>query len=471
MAAWTFLVPSTASATTRGARWPDSPTPGTPPCWSGRASGARSPDPAPPSSSTGSSGRATPSASRPSPSRTGHSSTSGDTCTEPLTSCVRHASDSRRWCSSVSPRERSPPTWSDGPRSPPRTPSRSTSTSTGPRGGPATTSWWGSSTTVMEDFGSVIRRVNERFGTSFVPYEPTRENEAAAFELVEEMNRLECRGEVVRPTSADPPPSAPRASRDRQRRCNVRGTQDCCAQAEELYERYAARAVGRRTPSSEAGEITGNGRAPRPSRYRGHLTSTVGGAMSRVLLVGKGTAWGDPDVPQRRSATGELATSTTSRSSTSRTTAPRRAASRTAATSAHPPRRAAVVADGAGPGHRAHQLRAGSRRHRRPGRAAGPGRPAARGAVVVHAHGGNIETWLTSRARAADAGGDVARQPCVAVWTAGERTLAGRLGEDRVSLIDNGVDTDPFHPGRRRPRTPRASSTSGCSPLARACST
>ncbi len=50
---------------------------------------------------------------------------------------------------------------------------------------------------VIEDFGRVIVAVNQRFGTDFRPYEPTPENDSRAFELVEQMNRLECRGEVV----------------------------------------------------------------------------------------------------------------------------------------------------------------------------------------------------------------------------------------------------------------------------------
>jgi glycosyltransferase involved in cell wall biosynthesis len=68
-------------------------------------------------------------------------------------------------------------------------------------------------------------------------------------------------------------------------------------------------------------------------------------------------------------------------------------------------------------------------------------------AVVVHAHGGNIETWLTNRRarfmmslamRPADA--------VVAVWTAGERALRDALGAERVRLIDNGVDPGRFAP-------------------------
>jgi glycosyltransferase involved in cell wall biosynthesis len=76
--------------------------------------------------------------------------------------------------------------------------------------------------------------------------------------------------------------------------------------------------------------------------------------------------------------------------------------------------------------------------------------------VVVHAHGGNIETWLTSRrARTLMR---LAMRPAthvVAVWSAGEQTLARALGPERVSLIDNGVDTERFVPARADHRPPR----------------
>jgi glycosyltransferase involved in cell wall biosynthesis len=67
--------------------------------------------------------------------------------------------------------------------------------------------------------------------------------------------------------------------------------------------------------------------------------------------------------------------------------------------------------------------------------------------VVMHAHGGNIETWLTTRRTKAMM--RLAMLPVdhvVAVWSAGERTLGRALGPDRTSLIDNGVDTDRFVP-------------------------
>jgi glycosyltransferase involved in cell wall biosynthesis len=61
-------------------------------------------------------------------------------------------------------------------------------------------------------------------------------------------------------------------------------------------------------------------------------------------------------------------------------------------------------------------------------------------AVVVHAHGGNIQFWLTTPWRRALF--RLAMLPAhrvVAVWTAGERSLRRVLPQDRVALIDNGV--------------------------------
>lgn len=65
--------------------------------------------------------------------------------------------------------------------------------------------------------------------------------------------------------------------------------------------------------------------------------------------------------------------------------------------------------------------------------------------VVMHAHGGNIETWLTDRRRRLLM--RLAMLPAhrvVAVWTAGERALSNALGDDRVTLVDNGVDADSY---------------------------
>lgn len=65
--------------------------------------------------------------------------------------------------------------------------------------------------------------------------------------------------------------------------------------------------------------------------------------------------------------------------------------------------------------------------------------------VIVHAHGGNIETWLVGRRNRALM--RAAMRPVdlvVAVWTAGEGALADAVGRDRVVLVDNGVDVSRF---------------------------
>jgi hypothetical protein len=93
---------------------------------------------------------------------------------------------------------------------------------------------------VIADFGSVVRAVNERFGTSFRPYEPTAANQASAFALVEEMNRRECRGEVVESHVGRP-------SADRRQHVDEitaliaeRGSSRLMDRADDWYDRYVA---------------------------------------------------------------------------------------------------------------------------------------------------------------------------------------------------------------------------------------
>jgi hypothetical protein len=97
--------------------------------------------------------------------------------------------------------------------------------------------------TVVSDFGAVIEQVNSRFGTSFVPYRATPENEAAAFALVEEMNRLECRGEVVETHVGRP--SAQRDERKREIRMlmDKPRTRALLEVADDLYSSYVALAA------------------------------------------------------------------------------------------------------------------------------------------------------------------------------------------------------------------------------------
>jgi glycosyltransferase involved in cell wall biosynthesis len=76
--------------------------------------------------------------------------------------------------------------------------------------------------------------------------------------------------------------------------------------------------------------------------------------------------------------------------------------------------------------------------------------------VIVHAHGGNIETWLTTpwRRRLMR----LAMRPAdrvVAVWTAGLDALQQVLPQERVALIDNGVPVEAAVPATGTHEPPR----------------
>jgi glycosyltransferase involved in cell wall biosynthesis len=68
--------------------------------------------------------------------------------------------------------------------------------------------------------------------------------------------------------------------------------------------------------------------------------------------------------------------------------------------------------------------------------------------VALHVHSGLVELWLTTRARRALA--RVLLSSAHRILTMSNPTrdaLAGALGERRISVVDNGVDVDRFHPG------------------------
>jgi len=93
---------------------------------------------------------------------------------------------------------------------------------------------------VVDDFGSVVERVNQRYGTSFVPYDASPANQAAAFTLVEEMNRLECRGEVVETHVGRPSTQREQRKREIQAMMLRPRTQTLLARANELFAAYVA---------------------------------------------------------------------------------------------------------------------------------------------------------------------------------------------------------------------------------------
>ena len=91
---------------------------------------------------------------------------------------------------------------------------------------------------VTSDFGAVLEQVNARFGTSFRRYEPTPENEARAFELVEEMNRLETGGEVVESLVGRPSAERSRRKRELEALLDRPRTAARLRDAEKLFDRY-----------------------------------------------------------------------------------------------------------------------------------------------------------------------------------------------------------------------------------------
>jgi hypothetical protein len=106
---------------------------------------------------------------------------------------------------------------------------------------------------VTSDFGSVLDEVNERFGTSFRRFDPTPENEARAFELVEEMNRLESGGTVVETHVGRPSGERARRKEELRTLLDQPRTAAKLREAEQLYERYVELAAGNRPGRSQEG--------------------------------------------------------------------------------------------------------------------------------------------------------------------------------------------------------------------------
>lgn len=93
------------------------------------------------------------------------------------------------------------------------------------------------------DFAAITDAVNRRFGTSFAAYRDTEEERAAAFALVEEMNRLECGGELVE-THVGRPSAAREAARQEVReRLQQPRERRLLRQGNDLFDRYVALAA------------------------------------------------------------------------------------------------------------------------------------------------------------------------------------------------------------------------------------
>ena len=93
---------------------------------------------------------------------------------------------------------------------------------------------------VVSDFGAVTDRVNERFGTSFVRFAGDPASERAAVALVEEMNRRECRGEVVESHVGRPSADREQHKEAVRRRMENPRTRRLLARAEAVFDQYVA---------------------------------------------------------------------------------------------------------------------------------------------------------------------------------------------------------------------------------------
>jgi hypothetical protein len=104
---------------------------------------------------------------------------------------------------------------------------------------------------VVNDFGAVVDAVNTRFGTSFTRYESTPDNAAAAFAIVEEMNRRECRGQLRETHVGRPSPQRAERKAELETLLDQPRTVALLRRAEECYEQYldlAARFPARGQP-------------------------------------------------------------------------------------------------------------------------------------------------------------------------------------------------------------------------------
>ena len=102
---------------------------------------------------------------------------------------------------------------------------------------------------VTTDFGAVLERVNTRFRTTFVRYEPTADNAAAAFRIVEDMNRRECAGELRETHVGRPSPQRTARKSALESLLDAPGTAALLGEADACYQRYVDLA-GRQDDSS-----------------------------------------------------------------------------------------------------------------------------------------------------------------------------------------------------------------------------
>lgn len=105
--------------------------------------------------------------------------------------------------------------------------------------------------TVISDFSKVVSAVNERFGTSYLPYEATEENEARIRHEVEWWDYVVSGHTEIREHTVSRP-SSERAARKEDEADRLRSQHRLLARAEDLYSRIMASNAVAGAPQGEA---------------------------------------------------------------------------------------------------------------------------------------------------------------------------------------------------------------------------
>ena len=99
---------------------------------------------------------------------------------------------------------------------------------------------------VTSDFGKVILRVNEKFGTKFVPFVHTEENVERCFRLIEKWDMEDTgRSEVTEPTVARPSEVRERLKNELRKLFHMEENAAALEEARETYRRFLEAAQSR----------------------------------------------------------------------------------------------------------------------------------------------------------------------------------------------------------------------------------
>ncbi len=94
---------------------------------------------------------------------------------------------------------------------------------------------------VITDFGKIIRAVNVRFQTSFIPFKPTAENTIKSFSLIEQMDKEDTgANSISERTVARPSWKREQMKEQIQAEILKSNVQDLIAEADRLYEKFTS---------------------------------------------------------------------------------------------------------------------------------------------------------------------------------------------------------------------------------------